>query len=123
MTHFCLTFDNHMLLCLQPLAARSTCITFDVTGPSTFHRPARAFHLIVLCHRFAMANLGERLQCCYLAVRDFLEPVEAAPLSCTCAAARFIVVSAWRQEMVDFWNLDCFGDEDLDEGDENSLGN
>ena len=25
--------------------------------------------------------------------------------------------------MDEFWNLDCFSDEDLDEGDENSLGN
>ena len=53
-----------------------------------------------------MASLGERLQCCYLAVRNFLEPVEAVPLSGTCAAARFIVVSAWRQEERDFWNDD-----------------
>ena len=95
------------------------CTTLDISGPSTFQKPA---HPIFLYHSFAMANLGEQLQCCYIAVRDFLEPVEAAPLSGTCAAARFIVVSAWRQEMDDFWNLDCFSGADLDDGDENHLG-
>ena len=32
--------------------------------------------------------------------------MEVVPISGTCAAARFLVVSSWRQEMADFWNHD-----------------